>query len=59
MSQIKELTTEEIKRQYPNIYEILFQKTTSDRRPDESLHDYLTRKQIKCFCKQCRQTTLL
>lgn len=25
----------------------------SDRGRNESLHDYLTRKNIKCFCRQC------
>ena len=25
------------------------------REPGESLHDYLTRKNIKCFCNDCRK----
>lgn len=24
-----------------------------DRKPTESLHDYLTRKNISCFCRSC------
>ena len=49
-----------IKDEHPNIYKTFFlnddlKKEQADkRRHNESLHDYLTRKQIACFCKPCR-----
>ena len=29
-------------------------KPRGDRKPGESLHDYLTRKNIPCFCRPCQ-----
>jgi hypothetical protein len=55
------LTPEEVKKQHPLIYEIFFMGKSapkpppkSTRKDGEGLHDYLTRKKIKCFCPACR-----
>lgn len=49
------LDTQTIKQDYPLLYKIFWQQpATSDERQDnETLHDYLTRKGIDCFCKPC------
>jgi len=38
----------------PQVYGVFNPQPKSDREKGESLHDYLTRKNIKCFCKPCR-----
>lgn len=55
------LTPEQVKEQFPLIYEIFFMDKPvappppkSTRKDGEGLHDYLTRKKIKCFCPACR-----
>lgn len=57
---IRQITKEECKELYPLVYNIMFlgigvkEKPVSDRRRGESLHEYFTRKQLKCFCPKCR-----
>jgi hypothetical protein len=51
---IVELTPEQVLDKYPVFYEIFF-KVEEPRKPGEGLHDYFTRKGIKCFCPPCRK----
>lgn len=50
------ITPQQLKEKHPIIYEVLFE---DERRPDETLHQYLLRKNIKCGCYNCRQAKLL
>lgn len=56
MGKIILLKPEQIKEQHPIVYEVLFKE---ERRLDETLHQYLLRKNIKCGCVICRQAKLL
>lgn len=38
------------------VRDIFEPKESGERKVTESLHDYLTRKKIKCFCPECRAT---
>lgn len=65
MSKITLLNTDEIKNQHPDIYKTFFekggitvQKNHTPRRDDETFHDFLTRIGVKCWCPECRQTSL-
>lgn len=58
MSKSIELNPDEVKKQYPIIYEIFLNKTTVGRE-NESLHDKFIRLKLKCYCQICRQTKLL
>lgn len=53
-----QLTKNEVKVQHPYIYEIFWEDKAifvkEPRKETESLHEYLTRKQIKCFCSICK-----
>jgi hypothetical protein len=54
--------TEEQRKLHPNVYKAFFlndnlRKELKDtRKHNESLHDYLTRKGINCFCNACRSS---
>lgn len=62
-----QLSTEQVRQQHPLIYDIFFKGGTqpmpqkkeevneNPRKEGESLHDYFTRKGMKCFCNDCRQ----
>ena len=49
------LDKQTIKQDYPTLYNVFYapQDPTSPRGDNETLHDYLTRKGIDCFCKPC------
>jgi len=51
------LNENQFKELYPKAHAVLFKRTTemykSDRLPTETLHDYLLRKNIPCFCRFC------
>lgn len=58
MTRVYRLTDEDPPENLHHIKKIFLDETPeepqSTREPGESLHDYLTRKGIKCFCKVCR-----
>jgi hypothetical protein len=56
-SKYSDIPVEDIKEAYPNVHNIFFNNNTDNnnaaRMEDESLHDYLTRKNIVCSCSEC------
>jgi hypothetical protein len=68
MSKVPFLTPQQLEREHPLLHAIFFlnippeptsPKSKKDRLPHESLHDYLIRKNIVCFCNKCRQQKLI
>lgn len=56
------LEPNQIKENHPNIWSIFFnyaEQRQTPRYENESLHDFLIRIKVKCFCNDCRQTRLL
>ena len=50
-----QLNQKQIKELHPDIHAIFWEDKTIIKRSDEPLHDYLIRKNIKCFCSICRR----
>lgn len=58
LQHINGLTKNEIKEQYPKLYDIFIDKKVDNsnaRMDNESLHDYFIRRSLKCFCNNCRK----
>lgn len=45
-----QLNLNQIRELYPEIYKVFF----NQRKENESLHEYLTNKNIICYCIKCR-----
>jgi hypothetical protein len=53
----KGMNKDELSTLYPNVHDVFFKNSTDNkksiREEKESLHDYYTRRNMRCFCKDC------